>query len=537
MKCDKIDISKVHSASCVTLITLSMIGIMLAIYLTLLSTHYDLNGIIEARAIESGEVDDLFSPHHMLYRTLGLAFYQLWRLTGYSGRSLVPLQVLSGIAGAFGTGVFFVILTHLTRSNLISLLIAIGYGFSYGYWVHCEDAYYIIPATFFVILSLWLLLLTWKSKGNMWQPLWLGLASGLAVLFWQANVFFVIVVGLGLWTSDKPWQTKLKDFGLYAIVIGVVCSAVYLTIGWLVFDCRSSGDFLTWLTTYRTALPIWGSFDLSRVVLVAQTLVATFIPLKRGLGLHRLLDGALVLDKLIPQLSLVACGVGLLLVGFGMFRHGRWLKERHGVLLLLCMIWFALFAVFNTWWDPYEVKWWVIPVISVWIVAALVWAEVESRVHGWKKRGVVAMAIALIGIIAAANFTAATLPDHATPNEELEIALRFGEHMAPNDLLVSADWGWSGYIPYFAHRDVLNLINVSATGYDRAELLSLLDGEIKSRFHQNARVFIVDVFGYNADHWAWLTYNTGLELADLVRYKCQPAWQYEDRIVWEIVQR
>lgn len=304
IRCDKREVSGVYPASRSTLIALGLFVIMLAIYLVFSSLHYDLNGVIEARAIESGKVADLFSPHHMLYRPLGLAFYQLWRLAGYSGRSLVPLQVLSGVAGALGIGVFFVTLTHLTRSNLISLLIAIGYAFSYGYWVHCEDIYYIIPAAFFVILSLWLLLLTWKSDRGVWQPLLLGLASSLAVLLWQANVFLVIVVGLGLWTSDKPWQAKLRDFLLYAIMAGIVCSGVYLAIGWLVFDCRSLEDCLTWLTTYRTALPIWGSFSLSRVVLTTQTLVATFIPLKRGLGLRRLLGGELVLDKLIPQLSL-----------------------------------------------------------------------------------------------------------------------------------------------------------------------------------------------------------------------------------------
>jgi hypothetical protein len=516
------------------MLPLLVVTITLVIYLSLLSTHYDPNGIVEVVVIERGEATELFWPHHILYRPLGYLLCKLLRLVGYDGLIILPLQALSAFFGALGVGVFFTILRRLTDSNGVSLLVTAGYAFSYGYWIHSEDVYYIIPATFFVLLAFRLLVSRPERRSGLSLFL-LAFSSALAILFWQTNVFFVPVVALGL-VLGRQSVRKRRDLVRYLLFLAVTVGTVYLSIGAVVVGCRSLGDFVAWLTTYSTRLPMWGVLDPGRVKDAALTLIATFIPLKAGLGLRSLSRGEFIPHKLLPQFSLGAMILLFSLWGGWAIRNWGKLWNRHARTLSLVSVWIVPYVLFNTWWDPYEVKWWIIPTTPMWTALALVMVEFTNRATTRRANMVVGSIVALVIIIGLANFSAVVWARHAAPNPEMDIALWVGSRMSKGDLLVAADWGWSEYVPYFAQRDVLNLTSVSAQEQDVQKVLRVLDEEMARRWGHGARVFFVDIYGYTIDHWAWLTRNTGLVLENFTIYERRIAWEYRGEVVWEIVQ-
>jgi len=76
----------------------------LALYLPFLASQYDTNGVVEALAVESGQ---LFHKNHLLYRVIGYAVYRGLQFGGYSGRAIVVLQTMNAICGAVGIGLAY----------------------------------------------------------------------------------------------------------------------------------------------------------------------------------------------------------------------------------------------------------------------------------------------------------------------------------------------------------------------------------------------------------------------------------------------
>src|SRR5437867_13318369 len=78
-----------NSSERTTAIEATIIAIVaLGLYLPFLAIQYDGNGIVEAAALEAGQLVD---KNHMLYRPVGLFVYRAVQRFGYAGHSrLVP---------------------------------------------------------------------------------------------------------------------------------------------------------------------------------------------------------------------------------------------------------------------------------------------------------------------------------------------------------------------------------------------------------------------------------------------------------------
>src|SRR5215471_15384740 len=85
----------------------------LVIYLPLLSRNYDLNGLAEVTALNSGRPGELFLPNHMLYRPIAYAVRQALLAVGITVSAVSLLQVLSAVFGALGLGFSFLALERL----------------------------------------------------------------------------------------------------------------------------------------------------------------------------------------------------------------------------------------------------------------------------------------------------------------------------------------------------------------------------------------------------------------------------------------
>src|SRR5258708_5585518 len=89
------------------------VGAGLLLFLPLLSTQWDANGVIEARAIEQGL---LISANHLLYRPLAAVLLKTVETLGYAPPLPQLYQILTAIISALGLGAFFVAVSFLTRN-------------------------------------------------------------------------------------------------------------------------------------------------------------------------------------------------------------------------------------------------------------------------------------------------------------------------------------------------------------------------------------------------------------------------------------
>jgi hypothetical protein len=177
---------------------------------------------------------------------------------------------------------------------------------------------------------------------------------------------------------------------------------------------------------------------------------------------------------------------------------------------------------FIVWWDPFEPKWFVIPNVGLWAILAVLWDLTIKRL-----RHVVLFA-GLILTISVANFSATIWPRHSEPNALLQRAECVAEHMQEEDLFVTVEWEWSGYVSYFFQRQVFSLIDASARYGGKEEALEQLRQNISLIHQRGGKVYIVDVNVYPPEHLNWLAAQTGLKQEDFRRFERVPAFTCDE---------
>lgn len=488
----------------------------ISLYMPFRSRQYDLNGIAEAGAVEAGGAM-LFSPNHMLYRPVGYGLYLLWQQAGSAGRSLEVLQILTAVCGALGLALAFLAYTGLTRRPLSALLGVALLGTSWAYWTFSTDIYYVTLAACCVAAALALFVqprLTLRTVALM------GVLCAAAVLTWQANVFLVPALALGLLWLRRELTLQARTTLCLVLVAssGLVTALVYGAVGVFAYGYQDPAGIFLWMFRYGAPLPMWGQLSPERPLLAAQSGVASLIPLWEGLGLRDLLAGSPQIEKLPLLLALLAL---LALLGWTALFSARPVLASHSALhwSLWLLSGYAMYLPFIVWWDPFEPKWFVVP--NLFLVGALTLLWDNSQ----RYRPTVAAVAASIGVIAAANFSGTIWPRHTQASPYLAKAACVAGHLDGQDLLIATDWNWAGYVRYFYGKTTLSTLNLSTKSSTTEELMEQLDQAIRTTRDAGGVTYMVDPAGYSAEHLQWLAAQTGIDSAQLQRFELYPAFQ------------
>lgn len=501
------DVERSTSSNRYLVILFILIGLI--IYLGLLSNRYDANGLIEAEAIEAGG-DALFSPNHILYRPIVWLLYQAMQIFGFVGRAVIPAQIVTSIAAALGLGLFFVWASRLTRSTRAAAVATLGFGTSWAYWTFSIDAYYITPAAAVVLGALICLNAVVQRRSDWkWPLVGASLLTGLAILLWQANIFLIpsVVIVLALRFRANRHDLFVSNVLHIGIVIAIVGFG-YLFGSIVVFG----GDwtlqrFFAWPINYGGgSLQVWGQFDASRVIPAAQSVIASFIPVSEGLGLRDFLSGEVQIDKLSQLAALPAFGLIVLFpLGAGILK--RSLSSRKISLIGLLLVGYLMYMPFFVWWDPFEPKWLVVPMIAAWSVIGLLWT---MPILAPRFIGIFAI---LVFLVAQANFTATVWPRHSLPDDQMEKARCIASYLQAEDLLISVNWE-GRHLSYFFQRNAFGIIDAVARHGDKDAGLLELQGAIRAA-QQNGQVYFPDFDRITDEEWIWLRSLTGVDQADL----------------------
>jgi hypothetical protein len=165
------------------------------LYLATLSNFYTGDSIEYALAVESADPTLLLDPYHPLLHPVGLLFYRLWQLAGWTGRALLPLQVFNALAGGICAGLLAGIAGVLSRSAGIAAAAGLGFAVSGGVWMLSVEAEFVTLPLALMLAVLWAVLVVSPAGAARGRyPILLGIASAAAVAAYVNSALLVPVV-------------------------------------------------------------------------------------------------------------------------------------------------------------------------------------------------------------------------------------------------------------------------------------------------------------------------------------------------------
>jgi hypothetical protein len=451
----------------------------LSLYLPYRAIQYDTNGIDEAQFVETGP---LFHKNHMLHRPLAFVVYGAAKVAGYQGNSLTILQVINALCGATGTGLCYLVFKKIVTNRAAAMMGSVWLATSFTYWYFSTDAGYIMLAGLFALGAMLCVV-----SGRVLPA---GFFTALSILAWQASIF-LLPLPLGEVAAKR--RVRVAGFAILFVV------TVYLLAGFY-RGYYTPRALFTWVSTYgegATPLPLWGIWGWDRLQSASVSALRSITPV---LLAARPADFAqhVQLGRIAVDLSLIALALLLVLAAS---------KANRAALSFLAG--YALFLPFIIWWDPYDPRWFLIP--NIFLAGFLACGLVP-----WLQRKYVRMLVlGCVLVIAGTNFVTTVLPRHGELGPERTMAECVAEKMMGNDLFVSAEWGWSEYLPYLHHRASMNLIN---------DKIPAVEERIRSIQNAGGSAYILDPHSYPQSHLEWLRNQTGITFEDLARFGGAPAF-------------
>jgi len=462
------------------------------LYVPFLSQQFDLNGIAEANALDTGV---LFSANHMLYRPLGLLAVRFAQLLGLAVPSIRILQLFSAVGGAASIALAYVFFRGLDCSRFSSVAAALWLATTWAYWVFSTDAIYVPIAALFVAGASAAVL----GQSRRWVVV-AGALLGLAVATWEANVLLIPVVLVGVCLSGPRSRREMLERTGHFIWACLVPICVLYFVGAALSGIRTFRALMTWVTSHGNGivLPMWGQFELSRVALTAKTAANSLVPFS---SVTWQMAGVLVISTLL--LSSVTM-------------TERAFPRRTTVWLAGAYLAFVPFII---WWDPWEAKWFVVPNIFLGALFARLLHFVMRRRSAKGTIAAKAGITALIALSSVTNFRATVWGRRYAENPNLELSRCVASHLRADDVLLSTDWGWSGYLGYFFNRRELSVIDVSAAVGDPELASEALWQEIGQVQKSGGSAFVTDLASYPREYVEWLESQTHLRYEDLAMYQ------------------
>ncbi|MFH1486106.1 MAG: hypothetical protein ABIH46_08550 [Chloroflexota bacterium] len=516
------------------MIAVTLFLAFLVLYLSSLSNNYSPDGMSFAVMTTRGPENTrlFFQAEHLLYPAVPWLWYQMWSLFGYTEGALRPLQVLNAIFGAGGIALFFIFLRRIfdekAGAGLLSILGALALGLSYGYWFHSTEAENQIISITFVIAAL--LVLTRVRRGQSSPLTFAGLAfvAGLAVLFHATAVLFLPSLLLGLLPESRARRASLMlCIGLMSLMV-----VPLLVIGITAYNYHSRADFWHWIFAAQ-AKGVWGNLQVDNLAEAARA-AATAVLYS---GHFPNLTGSDEASALAPAGSILTGVIlvgALSVLGYIIYRWPRFRRERWTVVAL---VWLVPTVVFNIYWAPEDIQFWIAAFVAMVVLTGLVWSDLLDRCTSWR-RPLQGLAVMAVIVLLFGNFFGAM-----HPRSDLETNVGYAEVIclqgktSESDLIITPGWDWpSGYLPYFARREVLSLADaylLEAQG-DSDGLTLVLQQRLSETRDRGGRVFAVRLFDMDKEKRDWYIEAVGFDPGGL-ELEHRPAGECLGRTFWEIL--
>ena len=398
------------------------LGVLL-LDLSVRSQFFNFDGIACAVAVELSDFKHLVHGNHLAYGLLSWLFDGLWRLLGYHGRAILPLQVLSSLLGAAGAAVFASILRRAGRSEREALLGAAALAVCQAWW------FWSLEAQVYMLGALFAALAAREVLRESPRPAASGLWLALAVLGHVGHVMALPALAWGL-TRAKGRRALLPAASVFAATV----LAAYAAAGLLAVRPQNPEELRLWLLG-SAALGGGRSFLWHSAPMVHALSSWSLMTLRIFCEFVGRQGPAWAAGMLLAAAPLVAACRGALLGG----RPARfWL------------MWLAGYAALYLVWEPFTIVYRISDLLGF---GALAWLGLDG-LSARRRTTLLSVWIATAGIF---NFTYVILPASSTASNEDLGESRLVAELTPENAWVLA-WGRGEiYFPYFARRKPLSL--------------------------------------------------------------------------------
>lgn len=455
----------------------------LALYAATFTHWYTFDSISYALHIrrfeQTGEVDWLFHPHHLLFNGCGWVVHQVLRGFDPDVSTLAALQGFTALLGAAGLAAFAAWLYEETGSGWVAVTAAVLLGGSFGWWFASTDGRANVAATALLLAVVYLQRRAARECSTRGYGV-AGMVLGVACLIHQSHLLFLPVALLGGWGS---WRERVSQTLLFWAGFALLAGVPYLGVLFVVKRFRTFADAVYWVTTYGQQ-GTWWSFSLG------QNLFADLQALyKSGTGkeLTHLGNGRLDGGGV--------WGVGAACVWLGLgaaalpgIARGAWRRRRAFVAAPLGAL--VIYSAFFTVWNPGYFVFWFAQTVFLIALLAVGW-------HGGIYRRSVKLALSVVAAtLVGITYVGSIAPKHALPNPHLALAARVQRIADPQGLVVLSGMGGAAeaevYVPYFARMQALALHTVWAeAGGDTEEATRATRALIDRVLRRGNRVYLL----------------------------------------------
>jgi hypothetical protein len=154
---------------------------------------------------------------------------------------------------------------------------------------------------------------------------------------------------------------------------------------------------------------------------------------------------------------------------------------------------FCVFGLFNIFWDPGFIKYWVFPLVLFWMGNAIVLNKIvmSSRLRRWIGLG---SGTLLVTLVFAVNLIYVFIPESRPTANPLPVAAEALKQSDPNALFISPGAPLDFYIAFFTRRDIVstNLI-AYGSGNNLGKVKSVVAAHIQQHRQLNGPVYVYGI--------------------------------------------
>ncbi len=422
--------------------TAAVFAAALLLNLSIRSVFFNFDGVACAIAVELSDFKHLVHGNHLAYGMIGWCFDRLWRIFGYQGQALLPLQTLDCVLGAAGAAVFASLLRRAGRGEREALLGAAALAVSHAWW------FWSLEAQVYMLGALFIALTAREALSDKPRPALVGLWHAGAILGHVGHLMALPALAYVL-TRKKNRDT----LPIYLTSSIVAVAVAYICAGLFAVRPSSFSEFKLWLLG-SAALGVdrafsWHSAPFSHAI-------ASW--LKMSLRVFAEFSGR--------RGFAWSAGVVLAFLPIAAAARGAAEKGREAVFWLL---WLAGYALLFMAWEPYTIVYRVTDLLALWALATLGLQAMPQRLR-----------LASLAVWTAAafafNLVFVVRPASNPGNNPDLVEAEWTKTSAPPEAWILAGGNSAVYVPYFAARRPINLRYYS----DQSALFARLDALTKA---------------------------------------------------------
>lgn len=369
--------------------------------------YFDSDGEFITRQFRQGKI--YTHNDHLLYHILAKTLYKAIPSFEESNNLVSPHKTMSVLFGALGVVFFYLFGFMITKRFVISLLCAICFGGTAGWWFFSATIDTYIPCLSVSIPVLGLAVLALNGHETRIKSLGIGIMAGLAFLF-RTDSCLLVLMSVCLLKNQK---TFIRD-GLIAAIAGVIVGIVgYAALSHIIYDIPMNATSMwNWITgamlRQESAEKIWGvvknlTLPHFSLMLVNQFFYTMLIP-----GLLDTRDAAFYSTYSISGwvsllLWMATFFTALYHIGVKIYERSNCSRRFSIYAAALAFIWFFSRLLFYTWWDPFDPFLFAgMAMPALWIIVLLGFCYAQERgMNEWKWRA----HLILLGVLSLSVWT------------------------------------------------------------------------------------------------------------------------------------